>query len=135
VISHSTERLLTRMDVAAGTANAKVLLNPTSSQAVVHSTNHAAATVVRFIGLLGIRRDRQSRDARRWWDAAVEVRDKALDTGVEVGNKVLDTGAEGIGAAGRFGVKAFGRAKSMMGKVSGDITERAQRQLGAKEES
>ncbi|MFI1993946.1 hypothetical protein [Actinoplanes sp. NPDC020271] len=135
VISHSTERLLTRMDAAAGTANAKVLLNPTSSQVVVHSTNYVAVAVVRFTGLLGIERDRQSREARRWLDAAADVRDKVLDTGAEVGTKVLDTGAEGIGAAGRFGVRAFGRAKSMMGKVSGDITERAQRQLGSKEES
>ncbi|MBL7255614.1 hypothetical protein [Paractinoplanes lichenicola] len=140
IIARSTGRLLARMDAAAGTANAKVLLNPTSSRAVVHSTNHVATTVVDFNGRLGIERDRQSLSARRWLDAATEVRDKVLDTGAEVGTKVLDTGgdvkdkvletgAEGVGAAGRLGVQAFGRAKSLMGRVSGE----AQRQLGNKD--
>lgn len=50
LISRSTERLMTRMDTAARTANAKVLLNPTTSRAVVHSTNHVEATVADFIG-------------------------------------------------------------------------------------
>ncbi|MBQ0906741.1 hypothetical protein [Micromonospora sp. U21] len=146
LISRSTERLMARMDAAAGTANAKVLLNPTTSRAVVHSTNHVATTVVDFHGRLGIERDRQSWDARRWLDAAVEVRDKVLetgtetrhkvlDTGTEVKDKVLETGADGVGVASRFGVAAFGRAKSIMGKASGEIAERTQRQLGSKEES
>ncbi|MEU8008967.1 hypothetical protein AB0B74_07235 [Micromonospora parva] len=146
LISRSTSRLMSRMDAAAGTANAKVLLNPTTSRAVVHSTNHVATTVVDFHGRLGIERDSQSWDARRWLDAAVEVRDKVLetgtevrdkvlDTGAEVGGKVLETGAEGVGAASRFGVAAFGRARSIMGKASAEIAERAQRQLGSREES
>jgi hypothetical protein len=135
LISRSTERLMARMDAAAGTANAKVLLNPTTSRAVVHSTNHVATTVVDFNGLLGIDGDGRSWNARRWLDAAVEVRDKALDTGADVKDKVLETGVEGVGAASRFGVHAFGRARSLMGKVSGEVTERAQRQLGSKEES
>ncbi|WP_328459502.1 hypothetical protein OHA21_27275 [Actinoplanes sp. NBC_00393] len=138
LIFRTTERLMMRMDAAVGTANAKVLLNPTSSRAVVHSTNQVATTVLDFNGRLGIERIRKSRTARRWLDAAVEVRDKVLETGSEVGAKVLDTGggvkdkvlAEGVGAAGRFGKQAFGRARSMMGKVSGEITERTQRQLG-----
>ncbi|MEV4621182.1 hypothetical protein AB0J74_21040 [Asanoa sp. NPDC049573] len=135
LIAHSTQRLMARMDAAAGTANAKVLLNPTTSRAVVHSTNHVATTVVDFNARLGIERDSQSWNARRWLDAAVEVRDKVLDTGTEVKDKVLETGVEGAGAASRFGVQAFGRARSIMGKVSGEVTERAQRQLGSKEES
>ena len=137
---------MSQMDAAAGTANAKVLLNPTTSRAVVHSTNHVATTVVDFHERLGIGRDRQSWDARGWLDAAVEVRDmvletgtevrdKVLDTGTEVGEKVLQTGAEGIGVASRFGVAAFGRARSMMGKASDEITELAQRQFGSKEQS
>ncbi|MBQ1033367.1 hypothetical protein KBX26_25550 [Micromonospora sp. C97] len=146
LISRSTSRLLSRMDAAAGTANAKVLLNPSTSRAVVHSTNHVATTVVDFHGRLGLERDRRSWDARRWLDAAVEVRDKVLETGTEVrdkvldtgtgmGEKVLETGAEGVGVASRFGVAAFGRARSMMGRASGEIAERAQRQLGSREES
>ena len=134
LISRSTERLMARMDAAAGTANAKVLLNPTTSRAVVQSTNHVSTTVVEFHARLGIARDRQSWNARRWLDAAVEVRDKVLDTGAEVKDKVLETGAEGVGVAGRFGVGAFGRARSMIGKVSGEVAERTQRQLGSKEE-
>ncbi|MDG9676987.1 hypothetical protein [Micromonospora sp. DH14] len=146
LISRSTSRLLSRMDAAADTANAKVLLNPSTSRAVVHSTNHVATTVVDFHGRLGLERDRRSWDARRWLDAAVEVRDKVLETGTEVrdkvidtgtgvGGKVLETGAEGVGVASRFGAAAFGRARSMMGKASGEIAERAQRQLGSREES
>jgi hypothetical protein len=135
LISRTTENLMARMDTAAATANAKVLLNPTTSRAVVHSTNHVSTTVVEFNGRLGIERDRQSWNARRWLDAAGEVRDKVLETGAEVKDKVLETGAEGVGVAGRFGAGAFGRARSMMGKVSGEVTERAQRQLGSKDES
>ncbi|MEU8185412.1 hypothetical protein AB0B85_27980 [Micromonospora sp. NPDC049044] len=146
LISRSTDRLIARMDAAAGTANAKVLLNPTTSRAVVRSANHVATTVVDFHTRLGLGRDRQSWNARRWLDAAVDVRDRVLDTGTEVrdrvldagtevGDKVRETGSEGVGAAGRLGVAAFGRARRMMGKASDGIAERAQRQLGSREES
>ncbi len=54
VISRNTERLLARMQVTAGTANAKVLLHPAASPAVVRSSNHVAAGVHDFRGLLGI---------------------------------------------------------------------------------
>ncbi|MEU7616769.1 hypothetical protein AB0B27_11810 [Micromonospora rifamycinica] len=123
LISRSTERLLARMDAAAGTANAKVLLNPTTSRAVVHSTNQVGTVVVDFHGRIGIDRDRSSWNARRWRDAAGEVRDRVLDTGTGVRDKVLEAGAEGIGAASRFGVGALGRARSKMGEVA----ERARR--------
>ena len=43
LISRSTERLMARMDAAAGTANTKVLLHPTTSPAVVQSSNHVAS--------------------------------------------------------------------------------------------
>ncbi|GIF09963.1 hypothetical protein [Actinoplanes siamensis] len=146
LIAGSTEHLMSRMDAAAGTANAKVLLNPTTSRAVVHSTNYVGTIIVDFHGRLGIETDRQSRDARRWLDAAADIRDrvletgaglrhKVLDTGTEVRDKVLETGAEGVGAAGRFGMKAFGRARSMMSKASGESAERAQHQLGSEKES
>ncbi|MFV2087581.1 hypothetical protein [Micromonospora sp. LOL_021] len=144
LIFRTTERLMARIDAAAGTANAKVLLNPTSSRAVVRSTNHVATIVVDFNGRLGVERDRRSWDHRRWLDAAMEARDKVLETGSEVGAKVLDTGvevkgkvfetgAEGVGAASRFGMQALGRARSMMGRVSEEVAERSQRQLGSKE--
>ncbi|MDT0532333.1 hypothetical protein RM555_25355 [Micromonospora sp. DSM 115977] len=130
LISRSTERLMARMDAAAGTANTKVLLNPTSSRATVQSRNHVATIVVDFHGRLGIARDRQSLDARRWLDAAVEVRDKVLDTGVEVRDKMLVTGTEGVDAAKHFGVETFGRTRSVVGRLSSGIAERTQRQRG-----
>ncbi len=119
LISRSTERLMARMDAAAGTANTKVLLHPTTSRAMVHSSNHVAVTVVDFHGRLGIERGRQAVEARRWVDAATEVRDKALETG-----------AGGVDAAKHLGKETFGRGRSVMGKFSSGIAERAFRQRG-----
>lgn len=116
LISRSTERLMARMDTAAGTANTKVLLHPTTSREVVHSSNHVANAVVDFHGRLGIERGRQSLEARRWADAATEARDKALETG-----------ADGVDAARRLGNDTLDRAKSATGKLSSRITERALR--------
>ncbi|XVQ82327.1 hypothetical protein ACQP2K_26105 [Microbispora siamensis] len=123
IISRSTERLMARMDAAAGTANAKVLLHPTASRAVVHSSDHVAVAVVDFHGRLGIERGRQSLEARRWVDAAVEVRDKALETG-----------AEGVEAARHLGNETLDRARSVTGKLSSGIAERALRRRGDDEE-
>ncbi|GAB3143870.1 M3 family oligoendopeptidase [Microbispora hainanensis] len=119
LISRSTERLLARMQAAAAAANTKVLLHPAIVRALVHSSNHVATTVVDFHGRLGIERDRQSLEARRWADAAAEVRDK-----------VLETGAEGLDVAVQLGTETFGRARSVMGRLSSEIAERALRQLG-----
>ncbi|TCM39614.1 hypothetical protein EV648_114136 [Kribbella sp. VKM Ac-2568] len=116
LISRSTERLMARMDTAAGTANTKVLLHPTTSRDVVHSSNHVANAVVDFHGRLGIERGRQSLEARRWTEAATEVRDKALETG-----------ADGVDAARRLGDETLDRAKSATGKLSNRITDRALR--------
>ena len=116
LISRSTERLMARMDTAAGTANTKVLLHPTTSRDVVHSSNHVANAVADFHGRLGIERGRQSLEARRWADAATEARDKALETG-----------ADGVDAARRLGSGTLDRAKSATGKLSNRITERALR--------
>ncbi|MGW5191960.1 hypothetical protein ACWEOO_22140 [Kribbella sp. NPDC004138] len=116
LISRTTESLMTRMDAAAGRANTKVLLHPTNSREVVQASNHVAKTIVNFQGRLGIERDRQSLEARRWVDAATDVRDKALDTG-----------ADGIDAARRLGNDTFGRAKSATGKLSNRIAEQASR--------
>lgn len=116
LISRSTERLMARMDTAAGTANTKVLLHPTTSRDVVHSSNHVANAVVDFHGRLGIERGRQSLEARRWADAATEARDKALETG-----------ADGVDAARRLGNETLDRAKSATGKLSSRISERTLR--------
>lgn len=142
LIARSTERLIARMDAAAATANAKVLLHPTASRAVVYSSNYVATGVVDFHGRLGIGDTRESLEARRWLDAVAEVRDKALETGSEgidaagrlgtetldraksVRDKALETGAEGVDAAGRFGNETLDRAKAVRDKFSSMIGER-----------
>ncbi|MDT3443588.1 hypothetical protein [Pseudofrankia sp. BMG5.37] len=122
-ISRSTERLVARMNAAAGTANAKVLLHPTKSPAVVQSSNHVATSVYDFHGRLGIESGRQSSEARRWVDAAAEARDKALETG-----------AKGVDAARSLGNETLDRASSVKGKLSSGIAERARRRRGDEEE-
>ncbi|MFC0030133.1 hypothetical protein ACFFMM_11440 [Micromonospora chaiyaphumensis] len=123
LISRCTERLLARMAAAAGRANAKVLLNPLDSPAVVKSSNHVSTAIVEFHGRLGIEGDRQSSEARRWTEAAKEARDKALETG-----------ADGVGAARRLGDETLGRAKWATGKLSSRIAERALRRRGNDED-
>ena len=123
LISRSTERLMARVDAAAGTANTKVLLHPAASPAVVHSGNHVAIAVVDFHGRLGIERGRQSLDARRWVDAAAEARDK-----------MLETGAGGVNAARRLGNETLDRARSVTGKPSSGNAERVLRRRGGDQE-
>ncbi|MFU8851512.1 hypothetical protein ACNAW0_11095 [Micromonospora sp. SL1-18] len=123
LISRCTERLMARMDAAAGTANTKVLLHPMDSPAVVQSSNHVSIAIVDFHGRLGIERARESSEARRWAEAAKEARDKALETG-----------ADGLGAARRLGNETLGRAKWATGKLSSRIAERALRRRGDDEE-
>ncbi|RAX48239.1 hypothetical protein DQ353_16260 [Arthrobacter sp. AQ5-05] len=123
IIARSTGRLMARMDAAAGTANTKVLLHPTASRAIVHSSNHVATGVVDFHGLLGIDRSRQSLEAKRWVEAATEARDRALETG-----------AGGVDAAGRLGNEALDLAKSVRNKLSSRIVDRALRRHGNDEE-
>jgi hypothetical protein len=101
VIGRTTDRLLERMDAAAGTANAKVLLNPFDSRAIVGSSNRAATGVVRFNGLLGVADERESLEARRWLVAVGDTWDAARDQGVE-----------GTAAARRLGAAAFGRGRA-----------------------
>lgn len=122
-ISEATESLLVRIDAAAGTANAKVLLNPRKSRVVVESGNEVASNVIDFSVRLGLKRDRESLEARRWADAATEARDS-----------VLATGAEGLDAAKNLGNETLGLAKSATAKLSSGIAGRAARWRGNDEE-
>lgn len=119
LISRSTERLVARMDAVAGTANAKVLLHPAKSPAVVQSSNHVSIGVHDFHERLGIESGRRSSEARRWVDAAAEIRDKALETG-----------ARGVDAARSRGKVTLDRANSVTGRLAGGIAERARRRRG-----
>ncbi|MGW2270085.1 hypothetical protein [Streptomyces yangpuensis] len=123
LISRSTERLVARMNAAAATANAKVLLHPAKSPAIVQSSNQVASGVHDFHGRLGIESGRRSSDTRRWVHAAAEARDKALETG-----------AKGVGAARSLGNETLDRAGSVKGKVSSGIAELARRRRGDEEE-
>jgi hypothetical protein len=114
LISQGTERLMARMDAAAGTANAKVLLNPRASRDVVQSSNEVVSAVVDFQGRLGIEQGRQSLEARRWTDAATEITDKARGAG-----------ADGVDVAKRLGNETFDLAKSATGKLSNQVADRA----------
>ncbi len=120
LISRSTEQLLARMASAAETANTKVLLHPTAAPAVVQSSNQVATAVVGFQSRLGIERAETSTDVRKWLDAAVEVRDRALVTG-----------ADGVEAARVLGGETLGRARSVTGRLSTGIVARARRGRGA----
>ncbi|MFC5805829.1 hypothetical protein [Streptomyces formicae] len=123
LISRSTERLVARMNGAAGAANAKVLLHPTKSPAVVQSSNHVVGGVHDFQGRLGIESGRRPSETRGWAAAAAEVRDKALETG-----------AKGVGAARNLGNETLDRASSVKGKLSSGIAERARRRRRDEEE-
>ncbi|MFI2374846.1 hypothetical protein ACH5AO_07225 [Streptomyces sp. NPDC018964] len=116
VISRSTERLVARMKAAADAANSKVLLHPTKSPVVVQSSNHVVTGVHDFHERLGIESGRQSSETRRWVEAAVEVKDKALETG-----------AKGVSAARSFSNETLDRASSVKGRLSSEFAERARR--------
>ena len=123
-ISQCTEQLMARMNVAAGMANAKVLLNPIQSPAVVQSRGHVASAVADFQGRLGIESGGQSLEARPWMAAATELRDR-----------VLETGAEGVDVSWRVGGETLDRAKSVTGKLSSGIAGRRLRWRGNDEGS
>jgi hypothetical protein len=123
VIGRTTDRLLERMDAAAGTANAKVLLNPFDSRAIVGSSNRAATGVVQFNGLLGVADERESLEARRWLTAVGDTWDSARDQG-----------AEGVDAARRLGAAAFGRGRAAADGLSLKLAEGALRRRRGKGE-
>ncbi|MFI9333859.1 hypothetical protein [Streptomyces althioticus] len=123
LISRSTERLVTRMKAAADAANSKVLLHPTKSPVVVQSSNHVVTGVHDFHTRLGIESGRQSSEARRWVEAAAEVKDKALEAG-----------AKGVSTARSLGNETLDRASSVKGRLSNEIAERARRLRGDEKE-
>ncbi|RLV48372.1 hypothetical protein D9V37_16390 [Nocardioides mangrovicus] len=111
-ISATTERLLDRVD----TANAKVLLHPTKSPAAVRSSDRVAAAVSDLHRSLGITVDRELVEARRWRDAAAEVRARTWATGVD-----------GVGVARRVGHQTVDRAASATGVLSRRVAARSPR--------
>lgn len=136
-IAGRTERLVARMDAAAAAANAQVLLHPLQSGTVIQASNHVATGVIAFNERLGIESSRQTLEATRWTAAALDARDKVLETGADgvdaakrFGSKTLETGSEGVDAAKRFGTKTLGGAKSATEKLSGGLGQRVNRLRG-----
>lgn len=114
LIQRTTTRLIDRMNAAAASANAKVLLHPSDAQVIVVANNQITSTVSDFHDLFGIATDHTEVEARRWTAAAKDARDKAAQTG-----------GDGVDAARRLGMTAAGRAKAATGSVSGQLAHRA----------
>lgn len=103
-IAGSTSKLIEKMNAAASRANAKVLFNPFESPAVVRSSNGVIAVVVEFQERVGIESGVGASEARRWRDAVVDVRERALDTGSEGVARASE-------ASGRFFTQVAERAR------------------------
>jgi hypothetical protein len=140
-ISRTTEQLLSRLDAAVGTANAKVLMHPTKSRTVVESSNYVVAAVTDFQGRLGIEEERPPLEARRWTDAAISAKDRALQVGEEgidtarrFSGDARDTaaglGTEGVGTAKRLVNRTGDAAKSATERFSGKIAKRVRWKRG-----
>lgn len=112
VIAERTHLLMSRIDDAAGTANAKVLTNPRSSAKVVRSRNAVASQIVGFHDVLGITQDGADVAARAWGTAATDLRDRAVERG-----------AEKMDAAKVFGAHRLTLAKSAKDNVSDRLPE------------
>jgi hypothetical protein len=126
LIGRSTARLLTQMDETVRKANSKVLLNPFDSPAAVKLSNQVTTGVLDFRGRLGIESGHQAKDAKRWGQAAAEVRDK-----------VLAAASEGANAAERFGAETLDRAAEVFRPVGidGDGTPDQPRAAAAAEKA
>ena len=99
LIGRNTARILSQMDKTVQRANASVLLNPFDSPAAVRSSNQVVVEVRDFRERLGIDSGDESQAAKRWLQAVVEVRDKAVASA-----------SGGVAAAGHFGAETFDRA-------------------------
>lgn len=104
-ITRCTEALLARMDAAAAEANAKVLLHPGKSPAVVAASETVVTVVEGFHAPLDIESERDALSARRWVEAAADRAD----------------------AIKRGSGDTFDRAKSVTGNLTSTVAERASR--------
>lgn len=111
LIARTTETLMQRMDAAAERANNKVLLNPLDSPAVVRATNKVMDAVGEFQDHLAIESTAHHSGARRWREAAADLRDD-----------VVDRAADGVDAARRLGEKGVGGARKLATRVAEQMT-------------
>ena len=122
-IARTTAVLIDRMNKASRLANAKVLLNPFDSPAVVKSSNNVVTVVIGFQERVGIESDRQAADARRWLAAVGEVRDGTFDRAQSAKEKAIDSGADGVA-----------RASEATGRFFNGLAERARGRRGGADE-
>jgi len=101
LVADHTARLLGRMDVAVGTANAKVIWHRTKSLDVVGSANHLATGIHDFHGLLRIESNPQSWDARQLARGA-EIGSQVIQVAKDKGPVVAAVGVTGLAALGKL---------------------------------
>jgi hypothetical protein len=118
LIGRSTASLLGRMAAKADWANAnfKVLLNPFSSRGIVHATNSVAVDVGTLHGVLGIERELQAIEAKRWVEAAEGARDT-----------VVEHGSQGVASAIRLKDSMLDKARRAVNEVAEDVAKRTAR--------
>lgn len=124
-IGVATGLLLTRIEAAAKTANGKVLLHPTTARTIVGSSNSVHEKVSAFHTTVGITVEQEQVRARRWAEAAGELRDKLLETGAESLESARSFSTETLDRAKTAAVETRGRALEATEKVSLSIAERA----------
>lgn len=127
IFAGSTNRLLERLDTAAGDANTKVLLNPISARTVVGTSNHVGAAVMDFQRALGLDGERQSVDAKRWTQAVGDVRDKIVKSGEAGVAATKDFTVDSLEAARDLGDDTLGKARSLTNRIATGIAERTKR--------
>ncbi|MBH0083714.1 hypothetical protein [Salinibacterium sp. SWN167] len=109
VIAGCTAGILAQMADTVQRANKSVLFNPFDAPAAVKSSDKVAVGVLAFRGRLGIDSEHGENVPKRWRQAAVEVRDKALASA-----------SEGVAVAGRVGAETFDRATGVFRSVDLD---------------
>lgn len=124
LIAGSTARLMARMDAAAGTANAQVLLHSSTASSAVRSSNQVSRDVGDFQGRLGMGGDVKQVATRRWTVAAADA-----------GGKALNTGAIGVAAAKDLSAKAGRAAGATTGRLTRAARDRAPRTLRGRDKS
>lgn len=120
-IAATTGSLLARLDAALSEAGDRVLLHPLKAKSVVRSGNALAQDVVIFHERLGIEREREDLEAKRWAVAAVEAKDKVVEAGEVGANAVKRAGAWTLGGARNLGAKLADEVKERRETLRGGM--------------
>ncbi len=115
-IAAASESLGAKLTSVSTAANSAVLLHPGSAKAVLAAADYTAQALDEFHSALGIGGPQDEIVARRWVEAAVEARDRAVDTGVR-----------GAGVLRRVGTSGLDSAASAAGRTRAALTQRSPR--------